>query len=65
MGMATEISVRIKTDDKRMTKKFLVYDEYHLDTHDPIIERFLSETIKEFGDTDQEKDITITAKLEV
>lgn len=65
MGMATEISVRIKTDDKRLVKKFLVYEEYHLDTHDPLVNKCLSETIREFGETEKDKDIQITAKLEI
>jgi len=63
--MQTEISVRIKSDDKTLKKKFLVYEDYNLDIHDPVIDRCLSETIREFGDTEKEKDISITAKLEL
>lgn len=37
--MVSEIKVIIKDDEKRMTKKFLIYDPYHVSEDDPIIKK--------------------------
>jgi len=62
---AIELSVCIKTEGKKLTKKFDIFDEFQLDVNDPIIQKHLEETRNEFGDRDKKKNTTITAKLEL
>ena len=49
------ISIR-DAEKKRLTKHFLVYEPFTLDTHDPIVDKYLTECINEFnGEPDEVK----------
>ncbi len=61
--MVSEISVMIKDDEKRMTKKYLIYENYQACEDDPIIQQCIKETLDNF-DGDPE-DITVNIKIEV
>lgn len=45
----SEITVTIKDDEKRLTKKTLVYETYTLNEDDPVIHGCIAEALKEFN----------------
>lgn len=45
----SEITVTIKDDEKRLTKKTLVYETYTVNEEDPIIHGCIAEALKEFN----------------
>lgn len=59
-----ELTISIRDQEKKkLTKQFLVYEPFTLDTHDPIIDKYLTECIEEFnGEAD---DIKIKALMVV
>ena len=61
---ASEVTIVIKDDEKRLSKKHLIYEAYTVDEHDPILAHCIRETEKEFdGDpTDIVVKITMTVK---
>lgn len=61
--MFSEITITIKNVEKRLTKKFPVYEEYTVDENHPIIKGCIDETIKDFGD--EPEDIAVRINLEV
>lgn len=62
--MAVEISVRLSTAEKRMTKKVLDYSgEIHMSAEDPFIRSLIEEGVKEFGE--EPDDVVLTAKMTV
>ncbi len=64
--MAFELSVTIKSDDKRMTTKHLIYDPCEVSEEDPIIKGAVEDAIKEFGREGGEVlDIRVKISLEI
>ena len=66
-GCPTEITISIKTEDATYKKKFLLYETYHLDAFDPVIDRCIKEALAELkGEySEGELDIKIRAMLQV
>jgi hypothetical protein len=46
--MPSEITVIVKDEEKRLTKKHLIYEQYQVDENDPLLSQCIAETIKEF-----------------
>lgn len=46
--MFSEISVTIKDDEKRLTKKFLQYEVYTVAEDEPVIQQCINETLENF-----------------
>jgi hypothetical protein len=64
--MAFELSVTVKSDDKRMTTKHLIYEPCEVSEEDPIIKGAIDDAVREFGNEDnQELDIKVKITLEV
>ncbi len=57
--MSSELTITIKDDEKRLSKKFLLYDIYTVSDEDMIIKACIDETLKNF---DGEPD-TISVKI--
>jgi hypothetical protein len=49
--MFSEISVTIKDDEKRLTKKFLQYEVFTVSEDEPIITQCINETLENFDGT--------------
>lgn len=49
--MACEITVTVKDEEKRLIKKFLVYEKIEVNENDPIIKGCVDEVIKDFGNS--------------
>ena len=61
--MVSELKVTIKDAEKKLDKKFLIYDTYSTDEEDPVIKMCIEETLMNFdGEPDH---ITVTIKLEM
>lgn len=59
-----EASVRIKNDESKLTKKFLIYDtDIVLSTEDPKLKNIVDEALKEFDKSGIPEDITITIRM--
>jgi hypothetical protein len=64
--MAFELSVTVKSDDKRMTTKHLMYEPCLVSEEDPIIKAAIEDAVNEFGNVDREVlDIRVKITLEV
>jgi hypothetical protein len=64
--MAFELSVTVKSDDKRMTTKHLIYEPCAVSEDDPIIRGAIDDAVREFANEDnQELDIKVKITLEV
>lgn len=61
--MVSEIKVLIKDDEKRMTKKFLIYEIFQASEDDPTIKKCIDETLENFDG--QPEDITVNIKIEI
>jgi hypothetical protein len=60
----SELSVTIKDDEKRLNKKFVLYETYTVDENDPVIQDCIKETLENFdGEPDSVK-VTITLELQ-
>jgi hypothetical protein len=58
--MSIELKVTIKDSERTLTKEFLCYEEIKLVEDDPVIQRYISETMEEFqGDHEEIEDIKI------
>ncbi len=57
---ATVVSVIVKNEEKRLTKKFPIYDTYSVHEDDPIIKECIESTVKEFGDDPEDISVKIT-----
>lgn len=55
----SEISVTIKDDEKRLNKKFPIYETYTVDENDPVIKACREETLKNFDGTPDSVKVTI------
>lgn len=47
--MPAELKITYKDEERRYTKKFLIYEEVKLDVADDVIQRCLEEVRREFG----------------
>lgn len=64
--MAFELSVTVKSNDKRMTTKHLIYDPCVVSDEDPIIKGAIDDAVREFGNVDGEVlDIKVKITLEI
>ena len=63
MNEAKEISISLKDSEKRMTHKFLIYDEVNVSSNDQTIRECINEAKKSFDG--QPESITIKCKLVV
>lgn len=64
--MAFELSVTVKSNDKRMTTKHLIYETCAVSEEDPIIKSAIEDAVKEFGNVDDEVlDVRVKITLEV
>lgn len=61
--MVSELKVTIKDEEKKLDKKFLIYDTYSTDENDPMIKQCIDETLKNF-DGEPEK-VIVTIKIEM
>lgn len=52
-----ELTITVKdAEGKKLTKPFLIYEKFSLDTHDPIVDKCVTEVIEEFkGEADEVK----------
>lgn len=46
--MFSELSVTVKDDEKKLNKKFPIYETYQVDENDPVIKKCVEETLKNF-----------------
>lgn len=56
----SELSVIIKNEEKRLTKKYLMHDPFVVTEHDPQISQCISESLKEFNDEATDVNVKIT-----
>jgi adenine/guanine phosphoribosyltransferase-like PRPP-binding protein len=61
--MVSELKVTIKDEEKKLDKKFLIYDTYTTDENDPMIKQCIYETLENF-DGEPEK-VIVTIKIEM
>jgi hypothetical protein len=60
----SELSVTIKDDEKRLNKKFVLYETYTVDENDPVIQECIKETLENFDGTPDSVKVTITMELQ-
>lgn len=60
---ASEVTIVIKDDEKRLSKKYLKYEAFTVDEYDPILAQCIRETEKEFGG--EPTDITVKITMTV
>ena len=64
MNTASELTVIIKDDEKKVLRKpFLLYETYTIDENDPIIKSCIEETVAEFQG--EPSDIKVIIELEI
>jgi hypothetical protein len=64
--MPFELSITVKSNDKRMTTKHLIYEPCTISEDDPIIKGAIDDAVKEFGSADGDVfDIKVKITLEV
>jgi len=61
--MSIELNIMVKDSDKKLIKNFLIYEPITMDTHDPHIDRCLSEVLAEFNGTPEDVKIKATMVL--
>lgn len=62
--MFSELSVMIKDDEKRLNKKFTIYESYTVDENDPIIKDCVEQTLENFDGTPDNIKVTITLEMQ-
>lgn len=62
--MFSEISVTIKDEEKRLNKKFPIYEVYSIDENDPVIKQCIEETLENFHGTPDNIKVTITLEIQ-
>lgn len=60
----SEICVTIKDDEKRLSKKFLLYETYQVDEEDSTIQECIQETLKNFDGDPENVRVTITLEIQ-
>ena len=63
MREAKEISILIKDDEKRVTHKFLEYEDFMLSSDDPIIKNYIDLAMKSFEGPPET--VRVTVKMEM
>lgn len=58
----SELSVTIKDEEKRLNKKFAIYETISTDENDPIVNQCIEETLKNFDGTPDSVKYTITVE---
>lgn len=61
--MLSEITVTIKDDEKRLSKKSLQYESYEVSESDPIIQECIRELSKEFNGDPTDITVKITMSI--
>lgn len=61
----TELTVFVKDSERSYKHKFLIYEKYFLEPHDPIMQRCIQEALMSFGHTCDDISIKIKATLKV
>jgi len=61
--MVSELKITIKDNEKKLDKKFLIYDTYTTDEEDETIKRCIGETLENFDG--EPEHITVNIKLEM
>lgn len=61
--MFSELSVTIKDDDKKLNKKFIIYDPYEVKEDDPTIKKCIEETLANFNG--QPTDVKVNIIMEI
>jgi hypothetical protein len=59
----SEISVTIKDDEKRLTKKYLQYEKYLVAEDEPIILQCVEETLENFSGTPDSIKVCIVMEI--
>lgn len=62
--MFSELSVTIKDDEKRLNKKFTIYETYTVDENDSVIQDCIKETLENFDGTPDSVKVTIVMELQ-
>jgi hypothetical protein len=60
----SEISITIKDDEKRLNKKFPIYETYTVDDNDPLIKRCIAETLENFDGPPDSVKVVITLEIQ-
>jgi len=70
--MSCEISVIVKDDEKRLNKKFVVYDNDTFDQlpvrasiSDPTIKKYINEVMENFDSQSQDIDVKVKIELSI
>lgn len=61
--MVSEITVIVKDPEKTLRTKYLIYDLYTVDEHDPIIKDCIDKTLKDFKDEPESVIVKITMEV--
>lgn len=61
--MVSELKVTIKDSEKKLDKKFLIYDTYTTDENDPKIKECIHETLENFDG--EPENVIVNIKIEM
>ena len=61
--MVSELSVTIKDEEKRLNKKFLIYETYQVNEEDPLINSCIKETLENFDG--EPSHVTVSIKMDM
>lgn len=61
--MVSELSVTIKDEEKRLNKKFLIYETYQVNEEDPLINGCIKETLENFDG--EPSHVTVSIKMDM
>lgn len=61
--MFSEINVCVKDAEKRLSKKFPIYDEYQVSEDNPVIKSCIEEVLKNFDGEPEDIKVTITLEI--
>jgi hypothetical protein len=62
--MVSELTVIMKDEEKTLRNKSLIYEDYMVDSEDPIIRQAVEQTLKIFGAEPDSIKISITMVVE-
>lgn len=60
---ASELTVIVKDDEKTLSTKFLLYEEYKVDEYDPVIQDCIQQVLKNFDAEPTDVIVKITFSL--
>lgn len=61
--MPSELSITVKNEETRLTKKHLIYDVYAVHEDDPLIKEHIDAAVKEFNATPDKVSVKITMEV--